>query len=240
MTDYPNIFAVISDLPSLNDWLMVDEDEWEKDPKNAPIYIFDQDEMDELEKQGLAKVGEYFDEFPLPLAIADKPITYLLDSGNLEGVIYHLAKYSPNYTNDELVQALNYYCENDYYFEPKNVQVTMNIWTIAVSPQQLGLLKEIQQSFTQKLDNSVGIIWIKSNKPIPIVEMATCYGDGRFVNPDEFNDVLKRLDFDKANAVCLLAEGAVNTNMENLLLNRDEKQYVVYLGKFDMIFNEET
>lgn len=240
MTRYPNIFAVISDLPKLNDWLMVNEDEWEKDPKNAPIYIFDQDEMYKLEKQGLAKLGEYFDEFPLPLEFVDKPIVYLLDIGNLASVVYNLVKYSPNYTNEELIQAIDYYCENDYYFEPKNVQVTMNIWAIAVSPQQLGLLKEIQQSFTEKIGNPSGIIWIKSNKPMSTIEMATCYGDGKFVNHDEFTEVLKELDFCEANAVCLLAEGGVNADVKNLPLNRDEKQYLVYLGKFDLIFNQQN
>lgn len=148
MKIYPNIFAVIPDLPNMNEWLMVADDEWQKDPQTAKIYIFDEDEMYDLEEQGLAKIGEYFDEFPLHLE-----------------------------------------------FE---------------------------------------------NKPISIVEMATCYGDGKFVNHDKFTSMLKELDSYDANAVCSLAEGSSEINFEQLTLSKDEKEYLIYFGKFDMVFNAQN
>lgn len=240
MKIYPNIFAVIPDLPNMNEWLMVADDAWQKDPQTAKIYIFDEDEMYDLEEQGLAKIGEYFDEFPLPFEFENKPIGYLSESGTLEGIVYNLAKYLPNYSQNQLIEAINFYQEFDTFFEPKNIETTMNIWAIAVSPKQLGLLKDIEQSFTDKLNNPSGIIWIKSNKPISIVEMATCYGDGKFVNHDKFTNVLKELDFYDANAVCLLAEGSSEINFEQLTLSKDEKEYLIYLGKFDMVFNAQN
>lgn len=237
MQTYANIFAVIPDLAEMNDWLMVDDDEWENDPKTAKIYIFDEDEMYDLEEQGLAKIGEYFDEFPLPIEFADKPIGDLLDSGNMEGVVYNLAKYLPKYSDTALIDAINYYREIDDYCEQKNAQVTMHLWAMTADPKHLADLKQAQQDLTAKLGNPLGLIWVKSNQPKDIVQMATLYGDGKFVDMAEFTPITAT--HPTANAVCLLADGAGDGDVTAISLPKYTGVTVNYLGKFDMIFNAE-
>lgn len=168
ITTYPNLFAAAQDRELLesNEWLHIDESQWEANPLQAPVYCFPEDEMEELAQ--LDQAEECISGSLVPSAYAQRPMCTLCDVGTLDGVIFNLAKFQPRYTPEQLLHALEHYLEYDAFYEPSNVTLRLHLWAGQAAARDLYRLKERKAALSEALGHPPGGLWLQSNRPQPI------------------------------------------------------------------------
>ena len=222
MIIFPNLQAAVQALRDLddNEWLHVDEAEWQADPLTAPLYLFPEDEMEDLAAEDLAV--ECASGTWVPLAYAGREIYTLCDTGTLAGVVFNLAKYMPAYSAEQLLHALNHYLQYDDFYEAEQVPLQLHIWAGKVAGPDLHLLKGWQAAMDAALGYPPGAMWVRHNQARPIA--ALLYGI-RLHEPLALAAAAARADLSEVNALYLLAADCAAAQTV-------QAGGMVYLGRF--------
>ncbi len=165
MTTYPHLYAAAQDRELLadNEWLHIDAAEWDTDPLTAPVYVFPEAEMEDLAEVGQAQ--ECVSGTLVPAAFAGRDMQTLCGADMLDGVVFNLAKWLPDYRPEQLLQALEYYLEYDTFYEAANLDVQLHLWVSRAEAKDLALLKARKAALEEALNHPAGGFWVHSNRP---------------------------------------------------------------------------
>lgn len=236
---YPNLYTAVQDpdLLKSNEWLHIDAAEWAAQSLHAPVYLFPEDEMEDLADDGQAQ--ECQSGTLVPSAYAQRDMRTLCEVGSLQGVIFNLAKTCPRYTPEQLLHALNHYLAYDDFYDPGPVKLHLHLWASQAAPHDFHQLKDRKAALEKALGQPPGGIWVQRTHPQPISDFLNAQPlHARLHQPAELGAACAVARLGDVNAVyALAADARPDTGPD--ASPPPTVSGVLYLGCFEATFNPE-